>query len=250
MAEDKDDKKQKKSIIASLDLKNYKPKYTDVFGNGKATEIDIDNFLEAEPEKTEIRETESKGKANTNITNETKQTKIVKKVENKDEDFERRVSAEADNDFYDEKPISTSGNAFRSNLKRINKDIDEENENKGKSKIERSNRKLSLREPIKVNLKHEINENLNRPDILISEDEEKKPPRRTETYGIVISAVALIYSITVADKALIFLSLSLLIYLTRPIIAAPFGNYNQSVQNALKGFSMALFFGAIFFAFF
>ena len=49
--DDAKDKKKKKSIIASLDLKNYKAKYTDSYGLGKPNEVDLDNFLVAEPDK-------------------------------------------------------------------------------------------------------------------------------------------------------------------------------------------------------
>ena len=294
---EKDDstKKKKKSIIASLDLKNYKPKYTDSYGLGKPNEIDLDNFLIAEPDKnSETQKVEEKFfESNSNVVNnvivdELKSPKITssteknsvedkpidnkpvdnnsedkfadKKAEDKiiaealkpskvDNDFERRVNAEAENDFYDDKPVQKIGDNFRSNIIERktddNSNIDSIN-NEGKGK-----RKINLREPIKVNIRHEIREQFNQLEEVLNNAEEKKsPPRRTETYGIVISAVALVYSIAAADKALFFLSISLLTYLARPIIAAPFGKYGQPIQNALKGFSIVLFFGAIFFAFF
>ena len=106
-----------------------------------------------------------------------------------------------------------------------------------------------MRDPITVNIRHEV-KNRNGEEEIVEVTDVKEPPRRTETYGIVISAVAFIYSIIAKDKPLVFLSVSLLLYLARPIIAAPFGAYSTSVQNAIKGFSMALFFGAIFFIFF
>ena len=299
---DNDNKPKKKSIIASLDLKNYKPKYTDTFGNGKPNEIELDNFLEAEPDKKKTNEKTSTDKkpALTNkekvesvksvsqnstlpveenkpqqstITTDKETIKPVSKVSVKkeaiikppekseikpklkkaDDDFERRVNAEADNDFYDEKP-NGMGTTFRAGKpgKKINDDESENKLNIGMDKLEGGKRKLNLREPIKVNVRHEINEKYDSLEGTENNEmhEEHRPPRRVETYGVVISTVALVYAVTVADKALVFLSLSLLMYLIRPIAALPFGKYGQSVQNALKGFSIALFFGAIFFAFF
>ncbi|MBR1728366.1 MAG: hypothetical protein IJ728_02455 [Selenomonadaceae bacterium] len=293
---EKDDstKKKKKSIIASLDLKNYKPKYTDSYGLGKPNEIDLDNFLIAEPDKNNESQKSEENfvESNSNVVNsvidEVKPPKVTsstekssvedkpidnKPIENKsedkfadkkaedkiiaealkpskvDNDFERRVNAEAENDFYDDKPVQKIGDNFRSNI--IDRKTDDNSNADSTSNEGKGNRKINLREPIKVNIRHEIREQFNQLEEVLNNAEEKKsPPRRTETYGIVISAVALVYSIAAADKALFFLSISLLTYLARPIIAAPFGKYNQSIQNALKGFSIVLFFGAIFFAFF
>ena len=300
---DNDNKPKKKSIIASLDLKNYKPKYTDTFGNGKPNEIELDNFLEAEPDKKKTNEKPTASK-NPELTNKAKDesvknvsqkptlpveenkpqqpavtpdNEIVKpvnkvsvkkedvikpseksevkpKLKKVDDDFERRVNAEADNDFYDEKPTGM-GTTFRSGKPGKQRSDDDESDNKlniGMDKLEGGKRKLNLREPIKVNVRHEINEKYDSLEGTENNEmhEEHRPPRRVETYGVVISTVALVYAVTVADKALVFLSLSLLMYLIRPIAALPFGKYGQSVQNALKGFSIALFFGAIFFAFF
>ena len=114
-----------------------------------------------------------------------------------------------------------------------------------------------MREPVKLNLKREVKE---RPlgGLVVDQNgepvpnaEEQKPRfRRVENYGIVISAVALVYSLYCADKSLFFLSLSLFTYLIRPTVGLMFGKYNQAVQNALKGFSIAVFFGAILFIFY
>ena len=322
MADKKDDagNKKKKSIIASLDLKNYKAKYTDIYGNGKSSEVELDDFLIAEPgsdneksdndnstrqqpnqnpkirqtvtQKPKILDTEDQKpsiqpikqqsdikKSDTLQSNiqlkkepvaiiqsEDQQSKTqkpivqndeldnidiekpVKKIERlKDNDFERRVNAEAENDFYDEVGNKNIGATFRSNPLKSKDDNDIDDE--GETKKAKGNRKLSLREPVKINIRHEIRDDI---DMTIeSETETGRPPlRRTETYGIAISAVTFVYSISVADKALAFLSLSLLLYLARPIIAAPFGKHSQTVQNLLKGFSMAMFFGSIFFIFF
>ncbi len=259
------DKKKRKSIIASLDLKNYKAKYTDSYGLGKPNEADLDNFLIAEPDpKSEDKKESKKNVAentqkvvsvptisaapttstNSNIKNEIqtsepvvdkttikKTSEIPKTTANSDSDFERRVNAEADNDFFDDKPTQQTSNTFHS------KEI-------------KPNRKINIREPIKVNVRHEIRDRTQVIEDIEIESSEKKPVRRTETYGIVLSAVAFIYSIFTKDKPLLFFSVSLLLYLLRPVIAAPFGKHSQSVQNAIKGFSMALFFGSIFFIFF
>ena len=108
-----------------------------------------------------------------------------------------------------------------------------------------------MREPVKVNVRSELKE---RPVVGVDPNyvvEEEKPyHRRVESYGIAISAVALVYALYTADKALFFLSLSLFTYLIRPMVGPMFGKYNQTVQNALKGFSIAVFFGSILFIFY
>ena len=282
--DDSTTKKKKTSIIASLDLKNYKAKYTDSYGLGKPNEANLDNFLIAEPDPNAPKAEEKKEpvksapptpprtKDRTVATSNTADTKsnssepvttektptsptppqqtqppaassakIPADLPTRDSDFERRVNAEADNDFYDEKPLQQLGGTFRSGAIKRKPNIEDD------TNLETTNRKLNLREPIKVNVRHELRE---KPDLTEVEVPEKKPIRRTETYGIVISAVAFLYSIAAKDKPLLFLSVSLLLYLMRPIIAAPFGKYSHSVQNAIKGFSMALFVGSIFFIFF
>lgn len=273
---DKDDdngkKKKKKSIIASLDLKNYKAKYTDSYGLGKPNNIDLDNFLVAEPEHSKEPKIENKPEPKPETKPEIKKIKPEKIAQPqptnssqsddqeikqstpkfKDNNFEKRVNAEADNDFFDEKPIQKTAGTFRSNvIKKTVPAVENSEEDKPKiiKKESKSNRKLNLRDPITVNVRHEV-KNRNGEEEVVEVSDIKEPPRRTETYGIVISAVAFIYSIIAKDKPLVFLSVSLLLYLARPIIAAPFGVYSTSVQNAIKGFSMALFFGAIFFIFF
>ena len=70
-----------------------------------------------------------------------------------------------------------------------------------------------------------------------------------ETSGIAISAVMLAYSLKEEDKPLFFLSMSLLIFLLRPLIGALFGKNNRAVQNALHSFSVVLFIGALLFLF-
>ena len=263
MADNDEGKNKKKSRIASLDLKNYKAKYTDSYGLGKPNEIDLDNFLIAEPDKPEEKIFDEKKSVDEKIPDEKVEIKPIKNfvqdkpiekiekvIENKpseviekkivdvDKNFDDRVNAEAENNFYDEKPIQPNQTFHSNAIKKSN--ANELNE--------KPKRKLNLREPIKVNVKHEIKNKFNEEEEII--EEKKEPPRRTETYGVVISAVVLIYSIFTLDKPLIFFSVSLFLYLLRSIIAAPFGKYRQSIENAIKGFSIVVFFGAIFFIFF
>ena len=274
------DKKKRKSIIASLDLKNYKAKYTDSYGLGKPNEVDLDNFLIAEPtpESEEKKESEKIAEKNTPKVVSTPTTSTTSNIKSKlqpsesvvdkptikkvaetpnlalirDSDFERRVNAEADNDFYDDKPVQQTSNTFHSKVVKRKPNVDNNliSINDDRSKEIKPNRKINIREPITVNVRHEIIDRTQVIEDIETETSEKKPVRRTETYGIVLSAVAFVYSIFTKDKPLLFLSVSLLLYLLRPVIAAPFGKYSQSVQNAIKGFSMALFFGSIFFIFF
>ncbi|MBQ7476198.1 MAG: hypothetical protein IJT06_02235 [Selenomonadaceae bacterium] len=68
---------------------------------------------------------------------------------------------------------------------------------------------------------------------------------RAEITGAVISAVMLVYSATTLDKPLFFLAMSLLTHTVRPLIGSFFGKYNRPVQNALRGFSITIFFGAL-----
>lgn len=68
---------------------------------------------------------------------------------------------------------------------------------------------------------------------------------RAETTGAVLSLVMLIYSLTTSDTPLFFLALSLLTHVSRSSIGAFFGKYNRPVQNALRGFSIAVFIGSL-----
>ena len=78
----------------------------------------------------------------------------------------------------------------------------------------------------------------------------KRKLSHAESSGIAISAVMLAYSLKEEDKPLFFLSMSLLIFLLRPLIGALFGKNNRAVQNALHSFSVVLFIGALLFLFF
>ena len=79
--------------------------------------------------------------------------------------------------------------------------------------------------------------------------EVKRKISHAEASGILISVVMVGYSLVTEDKPLFFISTALLIFLLRPIIGGLFGKHNQAVQNALHGFSVALFVGALVFLF-
>ncbi|MBR1579057.1 MAG: hypothetical protein IJ668_00935 [Selenomonadaceae bacterium] len=227
-----DSKKKKKSIIASLDLKNYKAKYTDPYGNGEAKEVGLDDFIKEEEPKPLSPPPPSPPPPPTPPTPPSPvEPKVEPKIELKVEPIvEPKIGPKV------EPKIEPKVEPPKSK----------------KRKGEKQNKKLHLREPIKVNVRREVKD---RPIGGIDpnadpiDDEPKPYHRRVESYGIAISAVALVYSLYTADKASFFLSLSLLTYLIRPTVGALFGKHNQTVQNALKGFSIAVFFGAILFLF-
>ena len=144
-----------------------------------------------------------------------------------DAEFEERVLAEANNDFLDDKPkrprrmmstedIAASRSAFRAKL--IQDRIAEEKE------IEIERKKKSDKDS-------DLRRNLT----------------RAEMVGAAISAAMLAYSLSTYDKPLFFMAMSLLSHTLRPLIGGFFGKHNRSVQNALHGFSIVLFFGALLF---
>lgn len=144
-----------------------------------------------------------------------------------DAEFEERVLAEANNDFLDDKPkrprrmmstedIAASRSAFRAKL--IQDRIAEEKE------IEIENKKTSNKD-----------------------SDLRRKLTRAEMAGAAISAAMLAYSLSTYDKPLFFMAMSLLSHTLRPLIGGFFGKHNRSVQNALHGFSIVLFFGALLF---
>ena len=139
-------------------------------------------------------------------------------------ELEKRIFAEAENDFYEEK-TSEVGENFRSKI------IDEErpvfrSKNLKSDIIEE---KKSAEEPFDPELYRKLN--------------------RAEKSGVALSALMLIYSFTALDKPLFFVSLSLLTHLLRPLVGAFFGKHNRAVQNAMRSFSIVLFIGALAFIF-
>lgn len=144
-----------------------------------------------------------------------------------DKDFEKRVLAEADNNFHDEK------------LKRPNRKFTSE----GRIAPPRPTfRTKTMREK----LDDERTEDINFED---KDADLHRKLTRAETAGVVLSALMLVYSISTYDKPLFFMAMSLLSHTLRPIIGAFFGKHNRAVQNALRGFSIVLFFGALLFLF-
>ena len=142
-------------------------------------------------------------------------------------DFERRIFAEADNDFFDEKPLESIGDNMRSI-----------------SKEKAGSRTSSFRSRIlaeKAAEKNSAEEN-DSPDF---DPELHRKLTRAELAGVAISAMMLFYSFVNLDKPLFFLSLSLFTHLIRPLIGAFCGKYNRSVQNGLRSFSLVLFVGAL-----
>ena len=146
-----------------------------------------------------------------------------------DSEFDKRVFAEADNNFHDTTPRKTrrkltpeeSANARAAyRAKMIRETVAEEKVNffEDKKKLDKDAdlyRKLS----------------------------------RAETAGVALSAIMLVYAFSTLDKPLFFMALSLLSNLLRPLIGGLFGKHNRAVQNALHGFSIVLFFGALLFIF-
>ena len=144
-----------------------------------------------------------------------------------DAEFEERVLAEANNDFLDDKPkrprrmmstedIASSRSAFRAKL--IQDRIAEEKE-------------LEIERKKNSDKNSDLRRNLT----------------RAEMVGAAISAAMLAYSLSTYDKPLFFMAMSLLSHTLRPLIGGFFGKHNRSVQNALHGFSIVLFFGALLF---
>lgn len=73
---------------------------------------------------------------------------------------------------------------------------------------------------------------------------------RAERAGVIIAAVMIVYAFVMLDKPLFFLAMSLLVHFLGPTIGAFAGKkYGAAVQNAMHSCSIVLFFGAIFFLF-
>lgn len=170
-------------------------------------------LIENQPAKKKVKLKKSKKK-------KSEQKKIA------DENFEKRVFAEADNDFFDEKQPQNIGDNFRSVIK----------EKKSRTSTFRSK---VLEEPKK-------SEPEKKPDY---DPELYRKLTRAEVAGVGISIAAMLYSFMELDKPLFFLAMSLFTHLMRPLIGGLCGKYNKPVQNALRSFSFVLFFGALLFLF-
>ena len=141
-------------------------------------------------------------------------------------EFEKRIFAEADDDFYDEKIPQHIGDNMRSNISTGEKH----------KPVFRSKYFEEPEEPVKKTNKVETPD----PDADLH-----RKLTHAEVAGVAISAIMLVYSFATLDKPLFFLALSLLSHLLRPLIGALCGKYNRPVQNALRSFSIAIFFGAL-----
>ena len=81
----------------------------------------------------------------------------------------------------------------------------------------------------------------------IIEPEEKGPMfSRGQKTGMMLSAVLLVYGLISGDVPLAFLTLSLLLFLLRPLAEESVGPW---LSNVMKGFAMALGMGAVVLAF-
>lgn len=198
------------------------PKTSAITSDGKI----YPNFQPAKKKKSERKKTVEKKvsaekKSSPKKISQPPEIKISKKIKAENE-FEKRIFAEAENDFYEEKP-SELGENFRS---KIAEDFSE-------GKIFHSK-----------NLKSDVIEDK-------KESEETPDPElyrkltRAETSGAALSTLMLVYAFANMDKPLFFVSLSLLVHLIRPLVGAFFGRHNRAVQNGMRSFSIVLFIGAI-----
>ena len=149
------------------------------------------------------------------------------KAENK---LEERIFKEAENDFFDEKPMFENETNMRSNV------------SSGES------RRLAYHSTYFQEVDDEVE--IEKPDKKIEEPYRYDPRlgkklSRAEMSGVALSGFMLLYSISNLDKPLFFVSLSLFSFLIRPLIGSFCGRYNQAVQNALHSFSIVLFIGSL-----
>ena len=157
-------------------------------------------------------------------------------------EFEERIFAEAENDFYDEKIPQNVGKNMRSKV--TEKISDSETEIKSPQNAYRS--KFYQKQFEDLDAENIDAENDDAPDF---DPELHRKLTRAEMAGVGISALMLLYAYDNADKPLFFLALSLLIHLMRPLIGAFFGKKNRAVQNAMRSFSWVLFIGSLVFLF-
>lgn len=187
----------------------------------------------AEVQATEVQvtsEVEIKTVAEVKPTAEVEVKTAVEIVEVKtDVEFDKRIFAEADSTFHDEKP-----------RKPRRKLTPEES-----AKARTAYRAKMIRETVadEKEIYFEDKKNIDKDADLY------RKLTRVETAGVALSAAMLVYAFATMDKPLFFMSLSLLSNLLRPLIGGAFGKHNRSVQNALHGFSIVLFFGALLFIF-
>ncbi|MBP3780414.1 MAG: hypothetical protein ILA30_01980 [Selenomonas sp.] len=73
--------------------------------------------------------------------------------------------------------------------------------------------------------------------------------QRGELLAIVVVMFILLYEWTTDDNPLLFMCVSFLTFELRPLARAFLGKNGRAVSNALTGFSVALFVGALFWSF-
>ena len=207
--------------------KKLRNKFTDALGEEISSRKALDLNKKSEPKKNKkAAPAIAEYKEKTPPAVEVEKVEEVKPVE-VDEKFEERVLAEADNDFHEEKP------------KRPKRKFTSE----GKVAPPRPTfRTKTMREKLDDESLEDKKNNDDESDL-------RRKLTRAETAGAVLSAVMLMYSLSTYDKPLFFLAMSVLSHTLRPFIGAFFGKHNRSVQNALHGFSIVLFFGALLFLF-
>lgn len=85
------------------------------------------------------------------------------------------------------------------------------------------------------------------------QDEALRPRRpgyaRGERLTIALDIAILIYEWAVDDTSMIFVCISFLIYEMRPLALLFFGPAGPAAANVMKGFSLAVFLGAVLIAF-
>lgn len=146
-------------------------------------------------------------------------------------DFDKRVSAEAKNNFLDEKP--------KRPYRKMTAD--------GRPAPERPTFRAKMMRERLAEVAEEKHDTVKK--VVDKDADLHRKLSRAETAGAVLSVLMLVYAVSTMDKPLFFMSMSLLSHTLRPLIGALFGKHNREVQNALRGFSIVLFFGALFFIF-
>ena len=68
---------------------------------------------------------------------------------------------------------------------------------------------------------------------------------RGEFSGLLLAIVALCYGYAVDDLPLMFASISLIVFFARPLAYHFMAERGRSIANAMQGFSIALFLGAL-----
>ena len=206
--------------------------FTDALDEEIATRkiLERANLKESEPPKVIVEQVEIQPPVK-EIPAPVEEISVPPSIEVKPETkLEERILKEADNTFFDEKPARKPKAA----------PVDDKPPSKS------TYRSKALRQ-----WEEERDEKNPPPNPIAQAAEENEPRRtsRTERAGAIISIIMVIYAFVNLDKPLFFLSMSLLVHCFRPTVGALSGKYNHDVQNAMRSFSIVLFFGAILFIF-